>query len=156
MSSDLCLQLLSEAFNSGYLSEVRFDGFVQWSSVEHSGLGMYGDEINPWADRQSIAQLWCRGRDQALFFFGPGPEGPGGSVLGREVHNENRSGRHSGSPFEEVVYWNAGRDYGREMLGRLMLNWKLLRPANSTWNFHIFERTEALGQKRVLKSLAIS
>lgn len=30
------------------------------------------------------------------------------------------SGRHSGSPFDEPLYWNAGRDYGREALGRLM------------------------------------
>eukprot|EP00913_Durusdinium_trenchii_P004811 g4469.t1 len=51
--------LLPEDFNAGYLSEERFDGFVQWSSVEHSGLGMYGDEINPWGDRQTVAQLWA-------------------------------------------------------------------------------------------------
>lgn len=63
---------------------------VQWSSVEHSGLGMYGDEVNPWGDRQTVAQLWCRGRRNAWFFFGPGPEGPGGSVWGRSLHNENR------------------------------------------------------------------
>ncbi|CAJ1382430.1 unnamed protein product [Effrenium voratum] len=132
--------LLPEDFNGAYLSEERFDGFVQWSSIEHSGLGMYGDEVNPWGDRQSLAQLWCRGKDGAFFFFGPGPEGPGGSVWGREAHNENRSGRHSGSLFEEKLYWNAGRDYGRQMLGRLMLNWKLVRPANSTWHFHVFQR----------------
>ena len=30
------------------------------------------------------------------------------------------SGQHSGSPFDEPLYWNAGRDYGREALGRLM------------------------------------
>ncbi|CAK8999276.1 unnamed protein product, partial [Durusdinium trenchii] len=98
--------LLPEDFNAGYLSEERFDGFVQWSSVEHS------------------------------------PEGPGGTVFGRESHNENRSGRHSGSHFEEKLFWNAGRDYGREMMGRLMLNWKLVRPANSTWNFHVFQHRE--------------
>lgn len=52
------------------------------------------------------------------------------------------SGRHSGSHFEEKLFWNAGRDYGREMMGRLMLNWKLVRPANSTWNFHVFQHRE--------------
>jgi len=79
---------------------------VQWSSVEHSGLGMYGDEINPWGDRQAVAQLWCRGRAKAWFFFGPGPEGPGGLVMGRKLHNENRClvqclGR--GETFSQVV-----------------------------------------------------
>lgn len=52
---------------------------------------MYGDEINPWGDRQTVAQLWCRAKTGvAWFFFGPGPEGPGGTVFGRESHNENR------------------------------------------------------------------
>ena len=27
--------------------------------MEHSGLGAYGDEVNPWADRQWVALLWC-------------------------------------------------------------------------------------------------
>ncbi|CAL1158985.1 unnamed protein product [Cladocopium goreaui] len=147
--------LLPEDFNQGYLSAERFDGFVQWSSVEHSGLGMYGDEINPWGDRQAVAQLWCRGRAKAWFFFGPGPEGPGGSVMGRKLHNENRSGRHSGSPFDEPLYWNAGRDYGREALGRLMLNWKLVRPANGTWNFHIFQRLENTKEEITLQHSAL-
>eukprot|EP00438_Fugacium_kawagutii_P017388 Skav217990 [mRNA] locus=scaffold3329:93009:95071:- [translate_table: standard] len=75
---------------SPWIEAILLEYGVQWSSVEHSGLGMYGDEINPWGDRQSVAQLWCRGRRKAWFFFGPGPEGPGGSVWGRSLHNENR------------------------------------------------------------------
>lgn len=134
--------VLPREFCRGYLGEERFDGFLQWSSVEHSGLGMYGDEINPWGDRQVIAQLWCRGKPGAWMLFGPGPEGPGGSVYGRELHNENRSGSHSGSNFEEKLFWNAGRDYGQDMFGRLMLNWQLVRPASSTWDLNVFKKVE--------------
>ena len=28
----------------------KFDAVVSFSSLEHSGLGRYGDAINPWAD----------------------------------------------------------------------------------------------------------
>lgn len=133
---------LPAEFSQQYLSEERFDGFVQYSSLEHSGLGMYGDEINPWADGQTVAAMWCRGKAASWFVFGPGPEGPGGATWGRVLHSENRAGRHSGSPFEEKLYWNAGRDWGREMLGRLMLNWELVRPANDTWSMHLFRRVE--------------
>ena len=28
----------------------KFDVMVSFSSIEHSGLGRYGDELNPWGD----------------------------------------------------------------------------------------------------------
>lgn len=97
-----------------------FDGFVQFSSVEHSGLGRYGDEINPWADRQTVAGLWCRAAAGAWFVFGPAPQG---------------------APAD-AVYFNAGREYGREGLGRLMLNWELVRGAPGDWHSHLFRRVQ--------------
>ena len=36
-----------------------FDSVVTYSSVEHSGLGRYGDQLNPWGDLQAIARAWC-------------------------------------------------------------------------------------------------
>lgn len=36
-----------------------FDAVVTFSSVEHSGLGRYGDAFNPWGDRQAVARAWC-------------------------------------------------------------------------------------------------
>ena len=35
------------------------DWVVCYSSVEHSGLGRYGDALNPDADREALAQAWC-------------------------------------------------------------------------------------------------
>jgi hypothetical protein len=32
---------------------------VTFSSVEHSGLGRYGDALNPWGDIIAIARAWC-------------------------------------------------------------------------------------------------
>jgi len=36
-----------------------FDAIVSYSSLEHSGLGRYGDQLNPWGDLQSVARAWC-------------------------------------------------------------------------------------------------
>ncbi len=40
-------------------SLVQFDAIVTFSSVEHSGLGRYGDQLNPWGDLQAMARGWC-------------------------------------------------------------------------------------------------
>ncbi|CAG2233653.1 unnamed protein product [Mytilus edulis] len=36
-----------------------FDAIVTYSSIEHSGLGRYGDALNPWGDIIAIARAWC-------------------------------------------------------------------------------------------------
>jgi hypothetical protein len=36
-----------------------FDAMVTFSSVEHSGLGRYGDQLNPWGDLITMAKAWC-------------------------------------------------------------------------------------------------
>lgn len=36
-----------------------FDSIVTFSSVEHSGLGRYGDALNPWGDVLEIARASC-------------------------------------------------------------------------------------------------
>ena len=36
-----------------------FDTIVSFSSLEHSGLGRYGDTLNPWGDLLSVARAWC-------------------------------------------------------------------------------------------------
>ncbi|CAG2220379.1 unnamed protein product [Mytilus edulis] len=36
-----------------------FDAVVSFSSIEHSGLGRYGDTLNPWGDLIVVARAWC-------------------------------------------------------------------------------------------------
>ena len=36
-----------------------FDAVVSYSSVEHSGLGRYGDALNPWGDTIAVAKACC-------------------------------------------------------------------------------------------------
>ena len=47
----------AKSFLNGSLQ--KFDAIVSFSSLEHSGLGRYGDSFNPWGDRITMAQIWC-------------------------------------------------------------------------------------------------
>jgi hypothetical protein len=48
---------MSRSYLSGTLS--LFDAVISFSSLEHSGLGRYGDAINPWGDLMTMARAWC-------------------------------------------------------------------------------------------------
>ncbi len=47
----------AKAYLSGTLPQ--YDAVVSYSSVEHSGLGRYGDALNPWGDIIAMARMWC-------------------------------------------------------------------------------------------------
>lgn len=73
----------AQLFLSGQLV---FDG-ASFSSIEYSGLGRYGDVLNPWGDLISLAKLWCMVKPGGPFFF-PARNTP-----------------------QDDVQWNAGRGY---------------------------------------------
>jgi Caenorhabditis protein of unknown function, DUF268 len=56
-----------------------FDGVVSFSSVEHSGLGRYGDALNPWGDILAIARAWCVTKEGGFMYLGL-PSGNDGIV----------------------------------------------------------------------------
>ena len=43
---------------SGHIAEA-FDVIASYSSLEHSGLGRYGDALHPWGDLVTMAKAWC-------------------------------------------------------------------------------------------------
>lgn len=47
-----------------------FDVVVTQSSVEHSGLGRYGDALNPWGDILAIARAWCVTKKEGQLWIG--------------------------------------------------------------------------------------
>ncbi len=55
--STITPKLFAEAFLSDALPQ--YDAVVSFSSVEHSGLGRYGDALNPWGDIIAMARMWC-------------------------------------------------------------------------------------------------
>jgi hypothetical protein len=46
------------------------DAVVSFSSIEHSGLGRYGDALDPEGDVDAMAQVWCMLRPGGLAFIG--------------------------------------------------------------------------------------
>ena len=79
------------------------DLIVSFSSLEHSGLGRYGDALNPDGDRSAVAQAWCMLR-------------PGGFlVLGVPMT----------CAFQGEIVFNAHRVYGFERLAYVAANFEL-------------------------------
>eukprot|EP00284_Hemiselmis_tepida_P017536 CAMPEP_0174923918 /NCGR_PEP_ID=MMETSP1355-20121228/6900_1 /TAXON_ID=464990 /ORGANISM="Hemiselmis tepida, Strain CCMP443" /LENGTH=3102 /DNA_ID=CAMNT_0016169659 /DNA_START=138 /DNA_END=9443 /DNA_ORIENTATION=+ len=75
-----------------------FDAVVSYSSVEHSGLGRYGDALNPWGDLQTMARAWCVTRCGGGLLLSV-PAGP------------------------DIIRFNAHREYGPLMFSHLTANW---------------------------------
>ena len=67
--------------------------------IEHSGLGRYGDSLNPWGDLIAMAQSWCLLKPGAKALVGV----PGG---------------------KDSIGFNELRIYGRIMFPHLFANWK--------------------------------
>ena len=83
-------------------NEPPLDGVVTFSSVEHSGLGRYGDPLNPYGDLEAMAQTWCLLKPRGVLFAGI----PVGSI--------------------DTVFWNAQRVYGPKRMKHLFANFKFL------------------------------
>lgn len=84
---------------------VPFDTVFSYSSLEHSGLGRYGDPITPFGDLEATAQVWCMVK-------------PGGHfILAVPVPDK----RHICS-----IDWNGKRNYGAVRLQHLTANWRVL------------------------------
>ena len=92
-----------EDFSKRFLQNpnLLYDGVVTFSSVEHSGLGRYGDALNPWGDLITMAKAWCVTR-------------PGGRLLIAVP-----SGYDS-------VYFNTHKLYGPIQFSHLFANWNVV------------------------------
>ena len=77
----------------------HFDIVVSFSSLEHSGLGRYGDALNPWGDKQAVARAWCLTK-------------PGGRLLIAVM------------PGGDGLTFNLHRTYGPLQLSHLLANWE--------------------------------
>ena len=96
-----------------------FGAIVTFSSVEHSGLGRYGDALNPWGDLIAIARAWCVAATDAKLVIG---------VM-------------SG---DDRIEWNAHRRYGRLRYPYLATNWQLeWASPTGKQRVHVFGRIDA-------------
>ena len=81
----------------------KYDVIVSYSSNEHSGLGRYGDPLNPSGDLQSLAQMSCLLKPGGLLFFAS-PTNIG----------------------HDAVQFNAGRIYGEKRLRLMFMQYRVV------------------------------
>jgi hypothetical protein len=78
-----------------------FDAVISISSIEHDGLGRYGDPINPQGDLETMSKIRTILKDEGLFFLSV-PVGV------------------------DALYWNAHRIYGKLRLPLLLEHWEII------------------------------
>ncbi len=101
-------------------SERKFDFIISISSVEHDGLGRYGDPINPDGDLEGMEKLLSRNLTKNGKLFLSVPVG------------------------KDKVVWNLHRIYGEKRLPLLFKGFKLLY--SSGFDKSLFLREDDLGQ----------
>eukprot|EP00182_Erythrolobus_australicus_P007202 CAMPEP_0185834130 /NCGR_PEP_ID=MMETSP1353-20130828/4468_1 /TAXON_ID=1077150 /ORGANISM="Erythrolobus australicus, Strain CCMP3124" /LENGTH=390 /DNA_ID=CAMNT_0028532507 /DNA_START=96 /DNA_END=1268 /DNA_ORIENTATION=+ len=90
-----------------------FDLVFTFSSLEHSGLGRYGDALNPWGDILSVAKMWCVTK-------------PGGLLVLMVPVSAT-----------DVLHMNAHRLYGPLRTPYLMTNWDRIQFEGTEPGFNI-------------------
>lgn len=79
----------------------QFDYAFTYSSIEHDGLGRYGDVLNPDGDLQTVRKLMDVVKPGGLIFIGV-------------------------PCCEDVLFWNAHREYGPRRFQRLFAGLEIL------------------------------
>jgi hypothetical protein len=93
-----------------------FDAIVSFSSVEHSGLGRYGDALNPWGDVLEVARAHCVCKSK-------------GSLVLAVMYGQDK------------IEFNAHRVYGPARWPYLTSNWKqVYREEEGNQRVHVFEK----------------
>ena len=83
-------------------SNIKYDIIVSYSSVEHSGLGRYGDILNPSGDFEAMNEISSHIKDETGLLFWGAPIG------------------------NDILAWNSHRIYGKQRLPILFKNFKIL------------------------------
>ena len=81
-----------------------FDFAVTFSSLEHSGLGRFGDSLNPYGDIEAAVQTWCLLRPRGIFLLGLPATDPLAS--------------------RDELVWNAHRHYGPLILAKMFTGYE--------------------------------
>jgi hypothetical protein len=99
----------SQQFLAGTLPQ--FDAAVTISSIEHSGLGRYGDQLNPWGDIIAMARISCTVKRNGIVMVG------------------------LNDADQDSIAWNAHRIYGPFRWPLLLTNFKVIdvQPLNDEW-----------------------
>jgi hypothetical protein len=88
----------------------EFDNIASFSSIEHTGLGRYGDPLDPNGDIKAIKQIHCMLKPGGILF------------LGLPASKDNSS----------FIEFNAHRIYGHKRLAKLFVGWDLIEETPRT------------------------
>jgi hypothetical protein len=75
---------LDDAISNRSIEE--FDAIASFSSLEHSGLGRYGDPMNPNGDIEAVWQIHCMLKPRGLFFLALPTNDDGSSHIEFNAH----------------------------------------------------------------------
>lgn len=101
---------------------IQFDSIISISSIEHDGLGRYGDPLNPWGDIQTMQKFKKMLKPGGLLFLAV-PVG------------------------KDCLFWNAHRIYGRMRLPLLLEGWEIVDTCGFSLND--YEAVEYSGHQPV-------
>jgi len=88
------------SYNDFCKSEIKYDIVLSYSSIEHSGLGRYGDKIDPDGDIKTMNSIFNHLSDTGIFCLGIPVSG------------------------KDALSWNAHRQYGPIRFNKLLLKFK--------------------------------
>lgn len=121
-------QIVSESFLYFVKSRQKFDFIISYSSIEHSGLGRYGDQLDPNGDLNTVNIIHKKLKPDGLFILGV--------PVGRDV-----------------LVFNAHRIYGKHRISILLQNFKVVRKLNHTLViFIILKKIYLFLYSRIIKS----
>ena len=91
-----------------------FDNSASFSSIEHTGLGRYGDPLSPDGDIDAVQQVHCLLKPGGLFF------------LGLTTSSDDSS----------YIEFNAHRFYGSKRLNLLFEGWNKIDQVKASDGMH--------------------
>jgi hypothetical protein len=92
-------------------SSEKYDSIVSYSSIEHSGLGRYGDPLNPNGDIETMEQIYKSLNDGGLCFVGF-PVGKDYLVWNaHRIYGENRLKLMYLDKFKELEWFGCDKNY---------------------------------------------
>lgn len=111
-----------DKFRQAFLDDKlgKFDAIISYSSLEHSGLGRYGDALNPFGDIMAVARAWCVTKPAGTMTLGLSSMGD-----------------------KDLVYFNAGRIYGPNRWPYVTTNWARVN-YTSRWTDEVVKRAPVL------------
>ncbi len=114
----------------------QIDNSASFSSIEHAGLGRYGDPLSPDGDVEAVKEIHCMLKPGGLLFLAGIP------------YTEREDGE---------IMWNAHRVYGKKRIRRMSIGWEMLEDYDSSlltsypWVNHGFKKQTGVVLKKIGK-----